>query len=66
VSLAEKFKEYREEIFHTMPRSNLTPHWDEQIKRAFYAGAEAWRDASENGELTADLNAEIDHFRSQP
>jgi hypothetical protein len=62
VSLAEKFEEMLRTVY---VGADFTPDEGREMKRLFYAGAEAWRDASENGELTTYLNAEIDHFRSQ-
>jgi hypothetical protein len=59
MSLAEKFDEIAMSYASSQKFFIL-----QDLQRAFYAGAEAWRDASESGELTADLNAEIDHFRS--
>jgi len=59
VSLAEKFKEYRDKHFNLV----LPPSLEKQLERAFYAGAEAMDKISSYDEQMEAL-AEIDHFRS--
>ena len=63
--LADKWAEYS----NALQAKYASSHWKPsafilaRIREAFYAGAKAWRDESEAGALTMDMNAEIDHFR---
>lgn len=64
MSLREKAKEF----ILNYQRENglqLSDFGRKKFMEAFYAGAEAWRDESENGSLVADLNAEINKFNHE-
>lgn len=61
MSLASKWNNHLKEILEDISPNGIEKQEFDRIKRAFYAGAEAYDQESDNPNT---LRAEIDHFKA--